>query len=270
MLILNSILKSKAASFKTNSLGIIFFLFLNLQSDSQSIPADTSIRGVLVSFRYSVSIFPDSWQVAPINAQGEQLNSSEAGRCKSAIINALKKYPIAALKKNLRAVYFLKDMKFYDVGYGGTNSNDALYLTNDGEDMGYTDLYLEQTFHHEFSSILYRNNPLLFDDAAWIKVNMPGFDYNDPENGVGAIRNNQSSQELDSVLCKKGFLTQYALSSLENDINTLAQNIFSPGEGFWNLVDGYPRISQKVKLMISFYHKIDPAFTETYFRNLNL
>jgi hypothetical protein len=77
---------------------------------------------------------------------------------------ALKKYPTSALQKELKAVYFLKSMKFYNIGYGGTNSNDALYLTNNGEMLGYTELYLEQTFHHEFSSILYRNHP-----SFWMK-----------------------------------------------------------------------------------------------------
>ena len=102
--------------------------------------------------------------------------------------------------------------------------------------LGYTELYLEQTFHHEFSSILYRNHPSFFDEAGWKNANISGFDYNDPEAGVGAIRNNQSSQDLDTALCKKGFLTQYSVSGMENDINTFAQNIFSPSENFWRML----------------------------------
>ena len=160
-------------------------------------------------------------------------------------------------------------MKFYEVGYGGTNSTDALYLTNSGTAAGYSDLYLEQTFHHEYSSILYRNYPSFIDEEAWKEINIAGFDYNDPENGVGAIRNNESSQDLDTALCKKGFLTQYSLSGIENDINTFAQNIFSPSAGFWKIVDQYPRIKQKVKLLIDFYNKIDPLFTVDYFKKLN-
>ena len=160
-------------------------------------------------------------------------------------------------------------MKFYDVGYGGTNSTDALYLTNNGAAMGYNDLYMEQTFHHEYSSILYRNYPSFIDEEAWKEANITGFDYNDPENGVGAIRNNESSQDLDTALCKKGFLTQYSLSGIENDINTFAQNIFSPSAGFWKIVDQYPRIKRKVKLLIDFYNRIDPLFTVEYFKNLH-
>ncbi len=247
----------------------IAFSFISLYTYSRINPADTTIRNVFVSFNYSPAIFPDSWQAAPITARGEQIASSEINRSNAIIVKALSKYPAGAIQNDLKIVYFLKTMKFYDVGYGGTNSTDALYLTNNGTALGYSDLYLEQTFHHEYSSILYRNHPSFIDEDDWKKSNIPGFDYNDPENGVGAIRNNQSSQDLDTSLCKKGFLTQYSLSGMENDINTFAQNIFSPSTGFWEIVDQYPRIKKKITLLISFYNKIDPLFTDMYFRNLN-
>jgi hypothetical protein len=160
-------------------------------------------------------------------------------------------------------------MKFYDVAFGGTNSNDALYLTNQGVKAGYTDEYLEQTFHHEFSSILFRNYSRFIDTNEWKQNNVAGFVYNDPESGVGAIRNNESSQSLDSVLCKKGLLTQYAGSGIENDINTVAQNLFLPDKEFWNYVDRFPRIRKKVELLIRFYRELDKNYSETYFRNFD-
>lgn len=242
---------------------------MSLFAFSRTTPPDTTIRGVVIGFNYSRSIFPDSWQAAPINAKGEKIAAAEVSRSKAIMIKALQKYPAITLAKDLRVVYFLKSMTFYEVGYGGTNSSDALYLTNSGAAAGYTNLYLEQTFHHEYSSILYRNHPGFLNETEWKKTNIPGFDYNDPENGVGAIRNNESSQDLDTLLCKKGFLTQYSLSGLENDINTFAQNIFSPSENFWKIVDQYPRIKAKVKLLTDFYNKIDPVFNDDYFKKLN-
>ncbi len=228
--------------------------------------ADTTIRGVKISFDYEDIIFPPAWRAAPINGAGESLKESEQKRSKIILNTALSKYPGEVLRLNLLTVYILKSMSFYGVGYGGTNSNEEVYLTNNGISMGYTDDYIEQTFHHEFSSILYRNYPQLLDEKSWSAVNPPGFDYKDPENGVGAIRNNESSQELDTALCRQGFLTQYALSGLENDINTVAQNLFLPAKGFWRMVDSYPPIARKTGLLISFYNKIDPLFTEAYFR----
>jgi hypothetical protein len=229
---------------------------------------DIVIKGVNVQFTYSTAIFPEAWKENPINASGERLESSEVSRSSRIIANAMGKYPVSLLKDNLRAVYFLKAMKFFNVGFGGTNSSDAVYLTNNGEPSGYTDKYLEHTFHHEFSSILLRNFPAFFDSLAWTASNPRGFRYSDPENGVGAIRKNRSSQEVDTFLCKSGFLTQYALSSLENDMNTYAQYLFLPPREFWKIADRFPVVRKKLRLVISFYQKLDPIFTEEYFRKL--
>jgi hypothetical protein len=230
---------------------------------------DTTIRGVAVKFYYNQDIFPESWRTAPINAKGEEIASTEIQRSKKIMIRALTKYPRQTLEQNLNGgVYWLKSLKFFDVGYGGTNSNDALYLTDNGEPMGYTNFYMEETFHHEFSSILMRNYPAFLDTLAWKNANEKSFNYNDPENGVGAIRNNQSSQELDTMICKKGMLTQYGMSSLENDANTFAQNLFCPTTNFWAIVDHFTMIHKKTILLIGFYHQLSSVFTEDYFRKL--
>ncbi len=229
---------------------------------------DTTIGQVKVGFAYSDEIFPASWRPSPINATGKQIDPAEISRSKSIVANALGKYPDKVLEYNLKAVYILKSMKFFDVGYGGTNSNTAVYLTNDGISLGYTDKYLEQTFHHEFSSILLRGYARFFDSVAWKAANAPGFVYTDRENGVGAIRNNESSQSLDPELSEKGFVAQYARSSIENDVNSIAQNLFCPEKEFWSIVDRFPRVKQKTKLLITFYNQLNPRFTEEWFRKM--
>ena len=231
--------------------------------------ADTTVRKVYVGFNYSTDIFPESWRTPPINATGHQMDRGEIERCKAIIVKALNKYPEILFEHNLKSVFFLKDMKFYDVGYGGTNSPDAVYLTNRGVSSGYTDKYLEQTFHHEFSSVLFRNHPSFLDTNAWKAANAPGFIYNDPENGVGAIRNKQSSQALDTLLCQKGILTQYAGSGIENDVNTIAQNLFSPEKDFWPIVDRFPRIKIKADLLIGFYGQLSSMYTAAWFRKMD-
>ena len=232
-------------------------------------PADTTIKGIEVSFTYTKEIFPESWQPAPVNALGETIATSEILRSAAAALKALNKYPENVLTHNLKAVYFLKSMSFFGVGYGATNSNDVVYISSNGMAKGYTDFYLEKSFHHEFSSILFRNYPSVLDTVEWKKANGNGFDYNDPENGVGAIRSKKSSEELDTALARIGMLTQYAMSSLENDVNTIAQNLFLPDNNFWDITDHYPLIRKKVKLLIAFYNKINPIFTEQYFRKIN-
>lgn len=232
-------------------------------------PDTTIINGVHIVSEYSEAIFPESWQEAPVNATGEQITHDELKRTQLIIEKALHKYPQNLLTITLKRVYLLKSMKFYNVVFGGTNSSDAVYVTNNGEALGYSNSYIEQTFHHEFSSILFRDYPTFLDTITWKRQNDPGFDYNDPENGVGAIKNNESSQGLNTELAKKGMLTQYAMSSLENDINTMAQNLFSPAPDFWEIADKYPKVGMKVKLLISFYGKLSSIFNEQYFRSFN-
>lgn len=253
-------------SFMRLSRRFLFIILVPLIANAS--PRDTLINGVHIAFNYSLNIFPESWRMAPISAWGDSIASSEIPRSQEIIARALKKYPVAVLHKELASVYFLRSMKFYDVSYGGTNSTDAVYITNNGIAAGYTENYLEQTFHHEFSSILFRNHTNLLDTTEWKKNNNEGFDYNDPENGVGSIRNNQSSQNIDTELCKQGFLTQYAMSSMENDINTFAQNIFCPSKEFRLAVEKYPHIKNKMLLLINFYHQINPEFTEDFFSNI--
>ena len=248
---------------------LLAFPLLLLSQSLLAGPVDTFYRSIRIAFTYSPTIFPIEWQQSPINADASIIDNRETVRCKQLTIKALDKYPAEMLRLNLKAVYWLKKMSFYGVGYGGTNSTNAVYLTNDGATLGYTDNYLEQTFHHEFSSILFRNYPSLFDSMAWKTVNEKNFNYNDPEDGVGAIRNTASSQDLDTAICRRGLLTQYSMSSIENDVNTFAQNLFAASEGFWEMVEKYPRIRLKVYLLIKFYNKINPLFTEQYFRRIS-
>lgn len=246
-------------------LATALFLFLPLYFFAQ----DTTIMGIGIRFHYTPEIFPEQWRSNPVNAHGEEIASREIQRTKEIMAVALNKYPVATLQKNLSGgVFWLKSMKFFNVGYGGTNSSDALYLTDNGENFGFSNFYIEQTFHHEFSSILMRNYSTWLDTIAWKNANEKGFNYNDPENGVGAIRKNQISQKLDTAICKKGVLTEYGMSSLENDANTFAQNLFCPAANFWVIVDNYPMIKRKAMLLIEFYHHLNSVFTETYFRQL--
>lgn len=251
-----------------NTYYLTLFLFFPLSLTASN--SDTIlVNGVSVISEYSPKNFPEKWRTDPINAKGEPINSLESKRAELIIIKSLKKYPEALLNATLKAVYLVKSISFFNVNFGGTNSTDAVFISSNGESNGYTDIYIEQTFHHEFSSILYRDYPSLIDTLSWKKQNEPGFNYNDPASGVGAIKNNESSQGLNARLAEKGMLTQYAMSSLENDINTLAQNLFRPYPDFWKITDKYPRVGNKVRLLINFYGKLNPIFTEQYFRSFS-
>ncbi len=243
------------------SLSILFFLSCNQLTPAQKSESVDERSGIPIYVTVDDETFPDYWKTDEINAKGQDLERSKVKHSISLLKEELKKYPVEVLKANLKRVYFLKSIEFYNVEFGGTNSYDRLYFTNNGESDGYTDQYLVQTIHHEFSSIFLRNFPDYFLQDEWEKNNK--IPYGD--GGVAALKSSQSSLEFDSTYNANGFLYQYANSDVENDLNSFAENIFAPSPEFYDLVDKYPALKNKWKLIIKFYNSIDPKFTEDYF-----
>jgi hypothetical protein len=215
------------------------------------------------------NIFPGSWYSPGIDAKAESLSPGEVERSKIIMINALDKYPTQLLKNILKNVYVLKSMSFYGVNYGGTNSPSNVYVANEGMNMGYTDIAIEKTFHHEFSSVLYNNYRNLFDENSWRQINPAGFGYFDEATGgAGAIKAGKASQIFDPEEHEMGFLYEYAESTLENDINSFAENIFMGEESFFNTVESYDKLEMKLDIIVAFYNSLDPMFTIEYFKGL--
>lgn len=223
-----------------------------------------SITGITVSFVTDDHMFPESWLGGSVNGRASSLDEAEYARSKRILSKSLAKYPLWILKKNLKKIYILHDLNFYGVNYGGTNSTDAVYLTNQGVEKNYTDLYLEQIFHEEFSSILLRNYASYIDETAWMECASDSITYGGT--GADAIRNGKAGEHFDARINENGFLGEYATSNFENDINSFAKNIFCPKPDFWKLMKDYPRLQCKLNMIIKFYHKIDKEFTKEFFK----
>ena len=65
-----------------------------------------------------------------------------------------------------------------------------------------------------------------------------------------------------------GFIEQHSQATLEDDFNAIAGELFMGDARFWELVALMPKIRAKVNIAITFYSKIDPSFSESYFRSL--
>ncbi|HOZ29431.1 MAG TPA: hypothetical protein PLL66_00790 [Bacteroidales bacterium] len=238
------------------------FLILNFYSLAQH--GITDLRsGIEIIFVTEEEMFPESWRENDINGEAGSLELSERRRSGNLVQQALVKYPIQLLNDNLKKIYVLSYLKFYDVEYGGTNSNDVVYLSNQGVDEGYSDFYIEQLFHHEFSSILYRNYASFFFNSKWECINDSDFVYG--EGGVKEISDNEAGLDFNEDYHVMGFLYQYAMSGIENDLNSIAENLFCPHPKFWEVYDRYPKIRLKTDLVIKLYNSIDEDFNKEYF-----
>jgi len=219
-----------------------------------------------IYFTLQEQMFPKHWYNAKINAEVEPLARNERQRFISILNRTFAKYPDKVLRENLDRVYGLKRMKFYGVAFGGTNIRNTIFICDDETNPSFTDEYIEKVFHHEFSSILKRSYAKFLNTDIWEAANYPAFIYGN--GGVDAIMNGEASMELDPEYYDKGLLTKYSQASVEEDINVFAQNLFTGGQEFWEVVDNNIRIRRKAQLLISFYKKIDPRLNEDYFRRL--
>lgn len=222
--------------------------------------------GIELIFVLEDGMFPQSWYQAEINAQAEALEIDEIERTIQVLNASLAKYPEKLIKNNLKRVYVLKSLEFFGTSYGGTYTSNAVFLSNKGIKRGYTDSYIEKVFHAEFSSILYNNYVVNFQEESWKSANAEGFEYG--SGGMLALKTGKSSESFQNQHNELGFLNQYAQSSIENDFNSFAKNLFYPTKDFWKLTEEWPGLKAKLELIVAFYGKIDEQFDLEFFRGL--
>ncbi len=237
-----------------------------------------------VSFPTDRDFLPKTWTEAPISAAIEPLRDDLRETARRILENALEKYPAAILQRHLGGISVVGSLRFYDVGYGGTymaNSRRIVLVYRESFDArGF-----EQRFHHEFSSILLKANEKLFESGRWAAANEPGFHYRaagvvEEQTGDRSEATRVLGEEqrktggsgsslllVDAALMKSGFLTPYNQVSIEQDLNETAAHLFTNPD-LWDYCRRYPRIDQKVDVLIDFYRALDPALDRLYFRRL--
>lgn len=240
----------------------------------------------LVTFPEDRSFLPKSWTEDPISASIEPLDQKLRLAALGILESALAKYPEKVREKYLGGVAVVGSLRFYDVSYGGTylaNSRRIILVYRESFDArGF-----EQRFHHEFSSILLKQNQAVFEATRWTDANDTTFRYRAP--GIVEEQDGDRSEatrvlaaeqektggsgssllQVDFGLMKSGFLTAYNQVSIEQDLNETAAHLFTNPE-IWEFCRQYPRIDQKVDVLIDFYRRLDPSMDRLYFRRLTL
>ena len=266
---------------KTNFIFILCLLFFQISGFAQrptkkikKIPIEeTQISkrkkayGIEFIAEIEKNMFSASWQNAPISAKGIPMtDNSEIARSMKIMLKAASIYPEDFFAKSLKKVYLLNEIEFYGLGYGGTNDNDNLFLTNRGKANGFTDDYIERTFHHELSSIILRKYNTSFDKTTWISITKHQFATG--KTGTNALANGEASTKIDEEYCKIGVLSQYSRASVEEDFNIFTENLFINNPVLWEMAKKYPVINQKINIIIKLYQSQNKNFTLAYFQNI--
>lgn len=223
------------------------------------IPTTLSIR-----FEVDKNAMDPSWRIGAVL---EALSDEYRTTATEHLHAALRKYPTKILERYLRKIYVFDDMRFDGMLYGGTYDPSLrhVFMTY----FPWDPAFIEETFHHEFSSILLlRANPSGVFKDPWKKLADRKALFMD-ESGYKTLQNGNSSLEYEAAMHEKGFLNGYSASGVEEDFNCFAEALFMGQAKFWNVVDRYPLVKAKAKMAIAFYGMLDKRFTEAYFRGLH-
>lgn len=235
------------------------YQFRNYKTAIRDIERD---YGICIKYDTGPDFVLEVWRKPPINGQITPISNFELSRYAKILPSVLNKYPKDIIRCNLDTLYLSGSLKFYGIPYGGTNLGNDIFLTSSGREHGFDDIYIEQLFHHEVSSILVRNYNFLI--AQWLAANPPGFQYlSDFKKILQSTlihRQTTGSEEL----YRQGVLTQYAMSTLENDVNIYAETIFTDPRRMKKLVAVYPAIRAKYLLVKDLYLKIHPDFAPIF------
>ncbi len=176
--------------------------------------------------------------------------------------NALIKYPPELIKKHLKDLYIGGPYQENDAIITGMYEHNKIYLFYNHKSGNNSLLFLEQTFHHEFSSLLIQNYEFpIFD---WLALNPEGFSYIINPLKIDVYMNSIDSYEADEAALKEGLVSRYGKVNAENDINSYAEFVFTQPEKMKVILKKYPQVMKKYQMLKLFYLSISPEF-ETVF-----
>lgn len=197
------------------------------------------------------------WLLVFISFQGISQSVRLEGQVNSLIQKTvefeLRKYPTKLIENYLSYVNIVHDDHIC-----GRSEWDTLVLSS-------TCNSIRQTIHHELSSMFLNKYDVyvkpVYDSIYRAFVNLNGeFRYDRSKVTMNRI-------ELDSKLAEHFYGYTYATTDFENDFNIIAECLFTNGSEvieFMNQNSSKP-VSKKIRLVLNFYHTLDPSFTHSYF-----
>ena len=224
----------------------------------------------LISWDADAKIFPDEWTAEPFFATAKPMDPSQQARARALVTRAIKQYPCSLINETLQRIYVVGELTFFkNIPFGGTASDKAVYLAVQPEGAGFTDRFITETFHREYSTLLLNLHLKHLDQSAWNAVNSNGFRYlgansweraKGKDGGARAIENGATSlsPQAGGEYLNEGFLSEYSKSSLENDFNEYAAALFMNEAEFLERVAKYPAVRKKRDLAVRFYSAIAP------------
>ena len=165
-------------------------------------------------------------------------------------------YPQKIICDVLKEIRVAKSLSFHGLVYGGSYYKNIIFLSYDSKADDITTA--TTALHHEFGSMLLKKNFTKFPWDRWSHISSK--DYSSKNGGLDLLSAdvNDSSH---SGYWKKGFLTKYGASSMDNDISVYAEHLFVMPHKLRRLRKKYPIIRKKTALIIGFYCRLSKSFS---------
>jgi hypothetical protein len=182
--------------------------------------------------------------------------------------SALKMYPPMLVRKYLTALFIARTLEINGVTGAAMFANSWIYVAVPARDELGLKSY-ELSLHHELSSLLFYGGE--FPAIRWHLVNEPEFQYLENQADIikAAAPSNRKDPKQTEAWYAAGFVSDYGMASMENDVNTFAELMMGDPDKMRLLCEKYPKIAQKKNILVQFYTKLAPEMS-TYFNAAGL
>jgi len=165
-------------------------------------------------------------------------------------------YPEGVLDTYAPRVLLAGRLEILSHRVGGTLQPGWVLLATDYLGPGNGSGALARVYHHEVSSLLIASRP--FPDALWRAALPDAFSY--PEGDAARLAATRVHADDLEPFHADGFVSDYGVSSMENDINTYAELLLSDPGRLAALAIEYPAIARKARLVRDYYEALHPDF----------
>ena len=253
--------------------GVLYFGVYPYAEDSKIKQAADELRkqyGLIVRYEDPADFF-----VPPLAAVDndpkiriERAEKSHVYAALKGIGSALEMYPPALVRKYLTAVFLARTLEINGVSGAAMFANSWIYVAVPARDELGIKSY-ELSLHHELSSLLFFGAD--FPTLRWHLVNETGFQYLDNQDDIikAAAPSNRKDPKQAETWHAAGFVSDYGMASMENDVNTFAELMMGDPGKLRRLCEKYPKIARKKNIMVQFYTKLAPEMS-AYFNAAGL
>ena len=165
-------------------------------------------------------------------------------------------YPVDLIRREIRDLYFVSSL--------GINEKPAAGLALVGRkkfliscNCTINRLEILKTFHHEFAHLVVGQNMNEFPIKEWQKANPPDWKY---RHDYWTSKRKINSDHPNANLLQEGFIREYGQESIEEDISTISEELFTNPEKIIQLSKQYPALHTKVLLLVKFFSKFGVEF----------